>query len=267
MGDHAASRQYAERTLARDAHRVPSGYPSIVPRRISMRILLARMLWIEGRPDSALRTIEECLALTGDAHHHALLQTLSMGAIPLAFWRGEREHAEQLVKRLVTTSRKSNSPYWESWGHSFEAVLEAARDGSGDALRMPFVQTINAKELDCIASVADRWHHAVSLDRVASGSCGWCAPEILRKNGEYLLLRGDAAGVEAAEREFRRSMDLARRQGALAWELRGAMSLSRSWIGQGRFAEARDLVAPLYRLFDEGLDTADLRAARAIVSA
>ena len=62
-------------------------------------------------------------------------------------------------------------------------------------------------------------------------------------------------------------MDLARRQGALAWELRGAMSLARSWIGQGRFAEARELVAPLYGRFDEGLETADLRAARAIVSA
>jgi predicted ATPase/DNA-binding winged helix-turn-helix (wHTH) protein len=267
MGDHAASRRYAELTLARDAYRSPPGYPSIVPRRISMRILLARMQWIEGRPDSASRTIEECLAMTGDAHHHALLQTLAMGAIPLAFWRGEQALAESLVKRLVTTSRKSHSPYWESWGHSFEAVLEVARDGSGDSLRMPFAQTINAKELDCIASVADRWHHAVSLDRVAAGACGWCAPEILRKHGEYLLLRADAAAGEAAEREFRRAMDLARRQGALAWELRGAMSLARSWIGQGRFAEARELVAPLYGRFDEGLETADLRAARAIVSA
>ncbi|HET7835803.1 MAG TPA: winged helix-turn-helix domain-containing protein, partial [Variovorax sp.] len=196
MGDHAASRRYAELTLARDAHRSPPAYPSIVPRRISMRILLARMLWIEGRPDSASRTIEECLAMTGDAHHHALLQTLAMGAIPLAFWRGEPAQAQSLVKRLVTTSRKSHSPYWESWGHSFEAVLEVAR--SGDSQRMPFAQTINAKELDCIASVADRWHHAVSLDRVAAGACGWCAPEILRKHGEYLLLRGDAAAVEAA---------------------------------------------------------------------
>jgi predicted ATPase len=107
----------------------------------------------------------------------------------------------------------------------------------------------------------------VSLDRVASEACGWCAPEVLRKHGEHLLQRADAADVEAAQRAFRRSMDLARRQGALAWELRGAISLARSWIAQGRFAEARELVAPLYGRFDEGLETADLRAARAIVSA
>jgi predicted ATPase len=132
---------------------------------------------------------------------------------------------------------------------------------------MPIVQTINAKELDCIASVADRWSHSVSLDRVNSGSCGWCAPEVLRKHGEHLLSRGDPGAVKAAEREFRRSMDLARRQGALAWELRGAISLGRSWIAQGRFVEAQELVAPLYGRFGEGLDTADLRAARILLPA
>lgn len=267
MGDHQASRQYAERTLARDEHSMRPEYPSIVPRQVSMRILLTRMLWLEGRPDSAMRTVEECLAVAGDAHHHALLQTLAMAAIPLAFWRGEFDRAEHLVVRLATTSRKSNSPYWESWAHSFEAVLEAENDRQSEAMRMPFVQTLNAKELDCIASVASRWHHSVSLERASSGLCGWCAPEVMRKRGEYMLQRGEPGAVEAAEREFRRSMDLARRQGALAWELRGAMSLARSWIRQGRFLEAREMVAPLYGRFEEGLDTPDLRAARDIVSA
>ncbi len=111
---------------------------------------------------------------------------------------------------------------------------------------MPFAQTIDAKELDCIASVADRWRHAVSLDRVAAGACGWCAPEILRKHGveEVPVAARRRRRRRSRRREFRRAMDLARRQGALAWELRGAMSLARSWIGQGRFAEARELVAP-----------------------
>jgi predicted ATPase len=62
-------------------------------------------------------------------------------------------------------------------------------------------------------------------------------------------------------------MDIARLQGALSWELRASMSLARSWIVQGRFAEARELVAPLYARFKEGFDTSDLRAAHSIVSA
>ena len=266
MGDHCASRLYVERTLARDTYQMPTGYPSIVPRRISMRILLARMQWLEGQPDSASRTVEECLAIMGDAHHHALLQTLAMAAIPLAFWRGELGRAAELIERLAMTSRKGGSPYWGSWARSFEASLEVAGRGPERASRMPVVQTINAKELDCVASVADRWHHAVSLDRVRSGSCGWCAAEVLRKHGEHLQASGGADAIEAGEREFRRAMDLARRQGALAWELRAATSLATSWLRQGRFTEAREIVAPLYGRFEQGLDTADLRAARAIVS-
>jgi predicted ATPase/DNA-binding winged helix-turn-helix (wHTH) protein len=266
-GDFRSSRTFVERTLSREGYRMPPGYPSIVPRGISMRIVMTRMLWLEGQPDSAVRLAEECLAMTGEANHHAVLQTLAMAAVPLAFWRGDLDHAEDLVARLAATAHKSNSPYWGSWARSFESVLETARDTADGEWRMPVAQTINAKELDCIASVAPHWNHSVSLNRVNSGSCGWCAAEVLRKHGEHLLRLGDAQAVDAAEQAFRRAMDMAHRQGALAWELRAATSLARGWIAQGRFAEARELVAPLYGRFDQGLTTADLRAARAIVSA
>jgi len=269
-GDHRAARSLAERTLARDSYRLPPAYASVVPRRVSMRILLARILWLEGFPDSAARMADECLATSESAHYHALLQTLGLAAIPIAFWRGDLELAEDLIARLAATARKWSSSYWESWARSFESVLEILREdapATPAALRIPVVQTINAKELDCIASVARDWNHSVSLNRLNSGSCGWCSAEILRKHGEYLLRRGDPDAIELAEREFRRSMDIARLQGALSWELRASMSLARSWIGQGRFTEAREVVAPLYARFKEGFDTSDLRAARAIVSA
>jgi predicted ATPase/DNA-binding winged helix-turn-helix (wHTH) protein len=267
MGDFRSSRTYVERTLAREGYRMPPGYPSIVPRGISMRIVMTRTLWIEGRPDSAVRMADECLAMTGEANHHAVLQTLAMAAIPLAFWLKDLDHAEDLVVRLAATAHKSNSPYWGSWARSFQSVLEAARETPDGAVRMPVVQTINAKELDCIASVADHWNHPMSLNRVSSGSCGWCAPEVLRKRGEYLLRLGDAPDVDAAELEFRRAMAMSQRQGALSWELRAATSLARAWVGRGRTAEACDLVAPIYGRFHEGLATSDLRAARAIVCA
>jgi predicted ATPase len=131
---------------------------------------------------------------------------------------------------------------------------------------MPAVQTINASELDCIASVAGHWHHLVSMNRLHAGACEWCSAEIVRKHGEHVLLGGGTDALERAEAEFRRAMDIARRQGALSWELRAASSMARAWIGQGRFSEARELVVPVYERFREGLDTADLKAARAIIS-
>jgi predicted ATPase len=45
------------------------------------------------------------------------------------------------------------------------------------------------------------------------------------------------------------------------------MSLSRLWQQQGKRAEARALLAPIYSWFTEGFDTADLQEARALLAA
>ena len=57
----------------------------------------------------------------------------------------------------------------------------------------------------------------------------------------------------------------ARRQQAKSLELRAAMSLARLWQQQGKRAEARELLAPIYGWFTEGFDTADLQDARALL--
>ena len=60
---------------------------------------------------------------------------------------------------------------------------------------------------------------------------------------------------------------MARRQQAKAWELRAAMSLSRLWQRQGKDAEARVLLAPIYGWFTEDFDTVDLQEAKALLEA
>jgi predicted ATPase len=59
-----------------------------------------------------------------------------------------------------------------------------------------------------------------------------------------------------------RSLDWARRQGALSWELRTSTSLARLQHGQGRVAEARSLLQSVYDRFSEGFDTVDLKTAK-----
>ena len=49
------------------------------------------------------------------------------------------------------------------------------------------------------------------------------------------------------------------------WELRAAASLARLRREQGRRAEARDLLAPVYGWFTEGFDTPDLKEAKALL--
>jgi predicted ATPase len=62
-------------------------------------------------------------------------------------------------------------------------------------------------------------------------------------------------------------LTVARRQQAKAWELRAAMSLARLWQRQGKRAAAYELLAPVYDWFTEGLNTADLQEAKAVLEA
>jgi predicted ATPase len=71
--------------------------------------------------------------------------------------------------------------------------------------------------------------------------------------------------TSAAERRLQQALATARRQHARLWELHAATSLARLWHGQGRSGEARAVLAPVYGSFGEGLQTASLRSAKALL--
>ena len=69
----------------------------------------------------------------------------------------------------------------------------------------------------------------------------------------------------AAEESFRRSLQISHEQNARFWRLRAAASLARLWRDQGKRVEGRDLLAPVYGWFTEGLDAPVLRDAKALL--
>ena len=71
--------------------------------------------------------------------------------------------------------------------------------------------------------------------------------------------------TEAAEELYRKALSIAEEQEAKLWELRAAVSLARLCRDQGRHAEARDLLAPVYGWFTEGFKTPDLQEAKALL--
>jgi predicted ATPase len=89
--------------------------------------------------------------------------------------------------------------------------------------------------------------------------------EIHRTAGEIALLspEPDAAKAEAY---FERALAVARQQQAKSWELRTVMSMARLWRDQGKWNEARELLAPVYGWFSEGFDTRDLKEAKALLN-
>ena len=86
--------------------------------------------------------------------------------------------------------------------------------------------------------------------------------EMHRLRGDLLIATGDRA---AAEQSYQAALALAIRQSAKAFELSAATSLARLWRDQGKPINARDLLAPVYNWFTEGLDTPVLKEAKALL--
>jgi predicted ATPase len=106
-----------------------------------------------------------------------------------------------------------------------------------------------------------------ALEEVERTEGRWPIAEFLRIKGELLLSQGTQAAASAAEVHFRQALDWARRQGALSWELRAAMSLARLLGDEGRSADASALLQSVYERFTEGFGTADLKVAKALLDA
>ena len=69
-----------------------------------------------------------------------------------------------------------------------------------------------------------------------------------------------------AEDHFRRSIEIAKAQQSMAWELRSATSLARLYRGQNRGSEARERLSEALAKFTEGFETPDLQAASALLA-
>jgi predicted ATPase len=103
------------------------------------------------------------------------------------------------------------------------------------------------------------------LQRAETGAAGWSTAQILRARAEALLIADCPVQDAAAETLLDKALNVAKTQGALAWELRSATSLARLWQRQGRDRQARELLSLIYQRFTEGHATPDLVAAQRLL--
>jgi predicted ATPase len=91
--------------------------------------------------------------------------------------------------------------------------------------------------------------------------------EFLRLKARALIIEGGPCVLADAQKLLEDSLAVARGQKARLLELRAAADLARLYRGQGRLADARDLLVPVCDWFTEGFDTQDLKEARALLDA
>jgi predicted ATPase len=143
------------------------------------------------------------------------------------------------------------------------ALAELRRMGSGFALGFWHALFADCLEKQGNTDEALTVLEAAVLHFERTGNVTW-EPEVHRLTGD-LLLRRNPSAPDQAEVSYQRAIERARSQEAKSWELRAATSLARLWRNQGKRAEARELLAPIYDWFTEGFDTADLKDAKALL--
>jgi predicted ATPase len=278
LGQHAEAAALA--TLVMDyhpnaRHRHLSGP---VPRGVSMRVVKARTLWLQGHVDQAVEVAHEAARYADGQHPFALCQALALAVIPIALWRGDGQRAREGIERLSAHATQHSLPYWLSWVNGYRQVLwlqahPSTPNNRAHRLEEPWVMPSSPLELDMLSTHSMELLTQQSVARVNSGMVGWNAPEVLRASAEKMLR--DAQGLDAtstdalstAELQLLRALQLAKEQNALSWELRTASSLARLGFTQGRAPDALHLLAAVRARFTEGFESLDLREADRLLTA
>jgi len=286
LGALPAARQHLEEGITRytlDQCRAPVFRMGQDP-GVVCRANAARTLWLLGYPEQALARLHDALALAHElSDPYSLAWVRSMAAIASQYRRdvpATYEHAEA----AVALSTAQGFPLYAAYGTSLRGWA-LAMQGQGKEGMTQVHQGITAVRITqaalfvpyfctLLADVsAHLGHPADGLQALAEAHAlveqheeRWWEAEVCRLRGVLLLRQPETPQAEA-EAWLQRALDIARHQEAKALELRAAMSLSRLWQQQGKQAEARALLAPIYSWFTEGFDTADLQEAKTLLDA
>lgn len=235
-----------------------------------------------GRLDEAVEQCEEALALAERLDHPVSVAYAHWASGFVRRQRREPKAALEHAAAVMAIAEDQGFPQYIAWitglrgglhldrGAFPEAIAElrkgiAANHAIGSKLFTPdnYIDLGDALgrngEVDeGLAVIAGTIDHIARTGETKSNA------EVYRVKGQLLLMRGDASADEA-ETNFRKAIEIARSQKARLLELRAATSLGRLWRDQGRQDHARTLLQPVYDWFAEGLDTADLKAAEALL--
>jgi class 3 adenylate cyclase/predicted ATPase len=284
-GEFISARPHLERALAcYDAERdYPLAFRFGQDLAVPPMAYLAMTLWPLGSAHCARRFAAETVTHALQTKHVPTTAYAYLHASLFELMRRDRRKSDPYVRAYLRLAREHVMPMWLSNGAFHESWLRwrAGKDEAdlaqmhralklireqGQGVVTP-LQGVLLAEAEAEASHYDdalATIHAQLAEMMHSGQ-RWFLAEGHRVHGE-LLRKSQPARSEAAEAAFMRAIEVARAQSARRFELRAAMSLARLWLEQGRQAEARDLLSPVYDWFTEGLGSVDLQEARAILA-
>jgi len=249
---------------------------------VACQVYAAALLWFLGYPDQALAHIPKSLALAHELSHPYSLAWARLWGAMLSQFRRDIPAVHQHAEAAIALSTEQGFTLWvasgtifRGWalamqGQSEEGMAQvhqgiAAAKATGASLLVPYYCTVLAEVADHLGRTVDGLQALTEAQAlVEQQEERWWEAEICRLRGVLLLRQPEIPQTEA-EAWLQRALEVARRQEAKLLELRAAMSLAHLWQRQGKRAEARELLVPIYGWFTEGFDTADLQEAKALL--
>jgi predicted ATPase/DNA-binding winged helix-turn-helix (wHTH) protein len=275
LGDFVGSRREIEQMLER--YQPPPQRSHVIrfqyDQRLIAQITLVRGLWLQGQADQALVLVEQMVAEALALEHTlTLANILSDAACFVALWAGDLPLAARYTKMLREHTTSHALDVWRTYADAFggEILIRQENPLAGIVPLQRAIRSLDAagymlynavfegalaeglmacgrhEEADTIVSSA--------LARCQRSGAAWCVPELMRMRALSLAARKrteEAIGLVVD------GLEIARSQGALAWELKLASTL----VGIDDRDSARDRLREILNRTSEGFDTRDHRDA------
>jgi len=247
---------------------------------IHAQSLLGLALFCLGYPEQAVARSDAAMAEARRLAHPPSSAVSLANGILLLWLVGDDALLNERAEELVAVATEQGFPGWHALGTTFRGWVKVKtgdvaqglfllRSGSatnratGAELIVPYSLALLAEAHEIAGQTRDAMTQLDdALEVVERTGEHWLAAKLYRHKGRLLLGQGD---FEAAEELYQRALSVAREQQAKIWELRAAVSLARLRRDQGRRAEARGLLAPVFGWFTEGFDTPDLMEAKLLL--
>jgi predicted ATPase len=261
----------------------------------------ARVLWLLGYPDQALKKSHEALTLARDfPHPFSLAYAFCFAAAWLYNLRREGHAAQEWAEATITLSTEHGfalplavGTWLRGWalaeqGQREEGIAQihqglTAVQAIGAELFRPCVLGLLAEVYEKAGQVEEGLTAlAEALAVVDKNDERVWEAESYRLKGELTLQQFKVQGSKfrvknrqsafrnpqsEAEACFLKAITIAQHQQAKSWELRAATNLARLWQHQGKNKQAHKLLAEVYNWFTEGFETKDLQEAKALIAA
>jgi len=280
LADHVRAPRYLEQALhSSPVSRRFNANQHLFDLRTTSLFNLTRSHWFAGNLDQAARYAERTIEEAERSDHPIALCRALMLTMPFYFWVDDLGRVERhLFEFELTAERYSLEPFRAvAVGLRGRHLIRGGQTADGmrhlrDSLEKLRVLQYEMLVTDFVSELAVSLAKQNERSEALALIDGSIAMQLKSKRPLHLpalllakgtaFVCGEAQQIGSAQDCFKEAMTLAGQQSALSFELRAGLELAQLWIDCGQVRRARDLVAPIYNRFTEGLATPDLIVAK-----